>query len=1189
MGLRVEQFVYTKGRDGYQVVASSGGIGRDVIDGMQGYLYPAGVDPLAFPGSRSLVTLDGGLAAYSIVQNIGVGPDGRDGTFYNHTFVVDAAEFQESGCDSRPFDRLYMGGIRQGDELSTLHMNPPEMPSMPVGDAAAALGPSLEALLDGDRLAVASGDRHLPQEILMALPRHLRLVPFSTLVISPKRQPRYRLIMNPGFAASPPSGFVTVDPARPAAPRESVAHYSRLVLGHKHQKVKEIQTMLGSLLEGADLQKLDLSCAYSGYCAAGAPDRAGRARQVLRMAENLGERTRFAFHGLVRDDLPRDDWHRAEPARQPAGPGTVPDFAPSREQALVIGHREGYLAVEARPGSGRTEALGRRMAGIISETDNKDAGGIVVFTPTARAAREMRARIQGNLKEGASMPRDLFVGTTDSFCLHVLRRLDPRYHAYDVLGDLERVAFIDLHRTRLKINKLRGRNMGNKIRRFCDTADIAAREGIRIRDMTDEDFVQSHEEYHRAMEEERFMDSVTAAGRLLDLLASDKGNIAALGVRHLVIDGYQDVDPQQQRLIEMLSGGATSVCAAGDADRAIFRWRGGDPGRLAKFQGRTAERGGLCVKLSTNYRATDGLVDCASGLITRGRGAGRIEMRADPARPNKSRHGELVYRTLASRDGECAFIHRCMLSLAGKRFETGRGARRISYGDMAVLAHTGDDAAYVARFLRRNNIECEVEGGTARFRDPVSLLALDCLLHALGRRGAPAMSDLEMRYRLTLGGDMGAFRRGMAEAAEEGRRRPSTRLSRRGSRTLLRVLSAMGAEKGSVRNHMPSLADLSKAVTGYEYASGGLTITQARKLGAFIRTLEQYGLAMPSDRGASGRVRIMTIRGAGGLEFPVVFVPKMTKRRGGREDPPYLDGSLYPAGRYRGGREDGRQLLYAAATRSQRYLVLTDTGPARHAPMPRTCRGMFADELDAGEDIVDGAAVVPRASHLTYGMAEAYGRCPYEYYLRHVLEYREGLEPESDYAKNVLAMLNVIHAGGRRGGVPSGEEMAAMTDATFHMRLATGSTESKLRRDAARVLSRYAGRHGMILGNEGSAVRTGRVFGGSSVTDVADLVGGDGRVTLFRPGRGAQNEHERHAARAAFCAASVGSGEGYVHYMSTGRSRRAVAEGSLEVISRAVSGINAGDFAAAPEREKCKACGLARICDRKGSALDGTG
>ncbi|MDA8001957.1 MAG: hypothetical protein MPL62_11805, partial [Alphaproteobacteria bacterium] len=231
----------------------------------------------------------------------------------------------------------------------------------------------------------------------------------------------------------------------------------------------------------------------------------------------------------------------------------------------------------------------------------------------------------------------------------------------------------------------------------------------------------------------------------------------------------------------------------------------------------------------------------------------------------------------------------------------------------------------------------------------------------------------------------------------------------------------------------------------------------------------------------------------------------------------------------------------------------------------------------------------PRASHLTYGMAEAYGRCPYEYYLRHVLEYREGLEPESDYAKNVLAMLNVIHAGGRRGGVPSGEEMAAMTDATFHMRLATGSTESKLRRDAVKTLSRYAGRHGMILGNEGSAVRTGRVFGGSSVTDVADLVGGDGRVTLFRPGRGAQNEHERHAARAAFCAASVGSGEGYVHYMSTGRSRRAVAEGSLEVISRAVSGINAGDFAAAPEREKCKACGLARICDRKGSVPDESG
>ena len=535
--MRVEQFVYTKGKGGYQVVASSGGVGWDTIGEMQGYMYPAGVDPLAFSESRSLVTLDGGLAAYSIVQNVGVGPDGRDGTFYNHTFVMNAKEFQKSGCDSRPFDRLYMDGMGQGDELSTMHVHPPEMPPMPSGDAAAVLEESLEALLAGKNLAVASGDPRLPQEILMALPRHLRLVPFSTLVISPGRQPKYRLIMNPLFGIAPPAGFVTVDPAGPARAVERLSHYSRLVLGHKHKKIKEIQMTFGSLPEGDALDRMDLSCSYEEYCAAGASERADRARQVLRIADRLGWKTRFMFYDRIRDDLPRDVRDMVERhARAPDGHGAAPGFEPSEEQSRVIDHRDGYLAVAARPGSGKTETISRRIAGMISEMDDKSADGIVAFTFTIKAAEELRARIQKNLKKGASMPRGMFVGTIDAFCLRMLRKLDPKYHAYDVLPNLERVAFIDIHQERLGISGLGGKPHGYRIKMFCNTADIVTKESIPLREIPDAGFVASYKEYLRLLEDEKFMDFGIVAGRLLDLLASDGGNPARLGVTHLVVD-----------------------------------------------------------------------------------------------------------------------------------------------------------------------------------------------------------------------------------------------------------------------------------------------------------------------------------------------------------------------------------------------------------------------------------------------------------------------------------------------------------------------------------------------------------------------------------------------------------------------------------------------------------------------------
>ncbi len=1184
--MRVEQFVYTKGKGGYQVVASSGGVGRDTIGEMQGYMYPAGVDPLAFSESRSLVTLDGGLAAYSIVQNVGVGPDGRDGTFYNHTFVMDAKEFQKSGCDSRPFDRLYMGGMGQGGELSTMRVHPPEMPSMPSGDAAAALEGALEALLAGKNLAVASGDPRLPQEILMALPRHLRLVPFSTLVISPARQPKYRLIMNPGFKVSPPSGFVTVDPAMPARAREYLSYYSRLVLGHEQKKIKDIQTTFESIPGGTDLQKLDLSCAYSAYCAAGASERADQARRVMRIAGRLGRKTRFMFYDWIRNTLPRDTRHAAGPASLPDGPDAASGFMPSADQSRVIAHRRGYLAVAARPGSGKTETISRRIACMISEMDGKSADGIVAFTFTVKAAEELRARIQKNLGEGASMPQGMFVGTIDSFCLAMLKRLDPKYHAYDVLLNLERVAFIDVHRERLGISKLDGSTYGYKIKKFCNTADIVTKESIPPHKIPDVDFAASYKEYLRALDDEKFMDFGIVAGRLLDLLSSDRGNLAQLGVTHLVVDEYQDVDPQQQRLIEMLSEGAISVCAVGDADQTIFQWRGSDPGRLDEFKEKTEDKNGTTVELATNYRATDGLVKCASRLIAHNH-AGKTEMRADPSQPNRFGHGDLVYKTLAGREETCEFIHRSIMSLAGRRFETKDGGHSITYGDMAVLVHTNRDAADVAKFLRSNNIECEVEGGTAGFRDNVAKLALDCLLYALGPRDRRTMDDLGRRCLLTLGSDPFTFGSGMVEAVASACANPRTKQSRRGSLALLQVLSAMGAEHGSVRDHMPSLADLSKAIAGYEYANGGLTVEEARNIGAFIKTLEQFGFSIPSDRGASGKVRIMTIWRAKGLEFPVVFAPKLAKKHIQMKDQNYLDGAPYPAERYRGGKDYDRRLLYTAITRSQKYLVLTDTESAKQEFMPEMGDDLFSGDLPAGE----GAGDVAREQiwHLAYEEVEAYRRCPHEYYLRHVLEYREGLKPEFDYVENVLAMLDVIHAGGRRGSVPSEAKIGEMADVMFHMRLATNSMESKLRKDAVRMLSRYAERREMILGNAGSAIKTRLEFDGSGVTDVADLVGGDGSATLFEPRGGAEKEHDRHAERARFRAISAVPGEGYVYYLSTGCKRKAEAEGVLEEISRAVSGINAGDLEATPEKKKCEKCDFALVCDRKGPALDGTG
>src|SRR5206468_7550665 len=72
-----------------------------------------------------------------------------------------------------------------------------------------------------------------------------------------------------------------------------------------------------------------------------------------------------------------------------------------------------------------------------------------------------------------------------------------------------------------------------------------------------------------------FDDLIGRSVRLLrerpDILASERRRI-----RHLLIDEYQDTNAAQDALVKLLGEGADSLCAVGDEDQAIYRWRGAE-------------------------------------------------------------------------------------------------------------------------------------------------------------------------------------------------------------------------------------------------------------------------------------------------------------------------------------------------------------------------------------------------------------------------------------------------------------------------------------------------------------------------------------------------------------------------------------------------------------------------------------
>lgn len=253
---KCDHFIYTAAKignnEGYQIIAKSPGITDEIISKLTKYLYPLGVKVSTFQESRSLLILPNEKIAYSIVKNIGIGYDGRRGTLYNHTFVIDKNEFEKLEFDSRFLDKYFIQDDKKRGELKLLKI---ESTSIPInfkilnslGDVV--LTKLLQNLFKGSKIALVKTDElYIIQNLLAVLPSFLRLIPFSTLVIEPDRQYKFNFIQIPeNIENKLPKTFVTVDPMTTSKiPQrndefdESIDMLVDVIQNKDEQKLKEI-------------------------------------------------------------------------------------------------------------------------------------------------------------------------------------------------------------------------------------------------------------------------------------------------------------------------------------------------------------------------------------------------------------------------------------------------------------------------------------------------------------------------------------------------------------------------------------------------------------------------------------------------------------------------------------------------------------------------------------------------------------------------------------------------------------------------------------------------------------------------------------------------------------------------------------------------------------------------------------
>ncbi|MEA3418388.1 MAG: UvrD-helicase domain-containing protein [Campylobacterota bacterium] len=284
------------------------------------------------------------------------------------------------------------------------------------------------------------------------------------------------------------------------------------------------------------------------------------------------------------------------------------------DQREAAEHIDGPLLILAGAGSGKTKTLTTRLAYLIGEI-GIDPGNTLTLTFTNKAASEMRERALGLIENRSSYPPLLCT-------FHKFGLLFLKFHI-EKLGRNNTFVIIDsddkkrLLRTIAKEMKidLNISFLASEISKYKNS--LLAPEVVRQKAEL-EDYRKAakiYEAYQANIVENNlvdFDDLLMLTYQILDE-NPDLRRETSNRYQYIMVDEYQDTNELQLKLLEHLASEHNNLCVVGDDDQSIYGWRGANIRNILEFADNF--KGARTVKLETNYRSTNQILEAANTLI----------------------------------------------------------------------------------------------------------------------------------------------------------------------------------------------------------------------------------------------------------------------------------------------------------------------------------------------------------------------------------------------------------------------------------------------------------------------------------------------------------------------------------------------------------------------------------------------
>ena len=370
------------------------------------------------------------------------------------------------------------------------------------------------------------------------------------------------------------------------------------------------------------------------------------------------------------------------------------------KQKEAVFHTEGPLLVLAGAGSGKTRVLTHRIAYLMEEKKVKP-WNILAITFTNKAAGEMRERVDKLVGDAAGK---VWVSTFHSACVRILRRdigwigFDTNFAIYDT-EDQKSLMKSVCKQLQVDTKLYKERALMSAISAAKDELVSPQEFALRAQgNFRQETVARVYAEYQRQLKSSNALDFDDLIMKTVELFQanSDILNEYQERFRYIMVDEYQDTNTAQFKLVSLLAAKYRNLCVVGDDDQSIYKFRGANIQNILGFEKTFPDA--TVIKLEQNYRSTQNILNAANTVIAH----------------NKGRKEKKLWT--ANGEGDKVRVRSFMSAYDEAEIIVGEIAAKVrnqdaQYGDFAVLYRTNAQSRIFEEKFLMANIPYKIIGG----------------------------------------------------------------------------------------------------------------------------------------------------------------------------------------------------------------------------------------------------------------------------------------------------------------------------------------------------------------------------------------------------------------------------------------------------------------------------------------------